>query len=130
MYLTNGNGYYDSAGEQHSRRGLFLMLCQPPGIASCDTPIKAVVRKVALHQFGHWMMGKARIYGQSFTVSGAYGADGLIMDVPQEVYDRLPVVLPDELREAWSKGEGWNSCGKEAPDMRKWALDNLAALRS
>jgi len=105
------------------------MLVQPEGIQGSSAPIKAVVRKVALRQLGHWMMGKARIYGHNFTVSGAYGGDGLTMDVPQEVYDRLQVELPDSLVEAWNKGGGWNSAGSEAPMIREWALENLDRLR-
>lgn len=130
MYLkSDGFSGYDRHGQQVRQRGLFLMLIQPPGVEGCDAPIKACVRKVALHQAGHWMMGTARIYDQSYTVSGSYGADGLTMSVPQEVYDRLPVTLPDDLRDAWNKGGGHNSAGGEAQQMREWALENLEALR-
>lgn len=131
MYLKNdGFAGYDRDGQQIRQRGLFLMLIQPEGVAGCSAPIKACVRKVALRQCGYWMIGRARIYSRSFSVSGAYGADGLTMGVPRDVYDRLPVTLPNDLREAWNKGEGWNSAGKEAPDMRKWALQNLDELRA
>lgn len=93
-----------------------------------DMPVKAVVRKVVLRQCGHFMMGTARVYGYSLTLSGAYGADGLIKVVPRAVYDRLPVTLPDELYQAWATGGGWNSAGSEAPAMREWALKNLDTL--
>jgi hypothetical protein len=87
-----------------------------------NSPIKALVRKVALHQCGHWMMGTARIHGRSITVSGSYGGDGLPLTVPWHLYERFGVKVPDELVEAWDKGGGWNSCGTEAPLMRDWAL--------
>lgn len=53
-------------------------------------------------------------------LSGAYGADGLIRDVPPEVY-ALGVDMPKELHEKWNKGGGHNSVGSEAPDMDAWA---------
>lgn len=40
----------------------------------------ACVRHVSLSQFGHFMMGTVRIAGQSVTLSGKYGADGLTQD--------------------------------------------------
>jgi hypothetical protein len=43
--------------------------------------VYGVVRKVSLKQYGHFMMGIARIMNKSVTVSGCYGNDGLIMDV-------------------------------------------------
>ncbi len=90
--------------------------------------IRCAVRSVTLKQFGHFMMGTARLFGKSFTVSGSYGSDGLPMTVPQEIYDQAPVELPQALYDAWNKGEGWNSAGKEAPDVRKWAIENLKLL--
>jgi hypothetical protein len=75
------------------------------------------------------MMGIARIYGQSVTVSGSYGGDGLPCRVSQEIYDRARVELPDRLYKLWANGGGWNSAGSEAEEMRKWALENLPALR-
>lgn len=130
MYLTDdGFTYYDNHGQQCRSRGLFLMLCQPPGVAGCSEPIKCCVRKVAMSQCGHWMMGKARIYGKTYSLSGSYGSDGLTMSVPQEVYDRLPLELPPELVEAWNKGGGHNSAGSEGPALRKWALEHLEELR-
>ena len=107
----------------------FLILIQPPGFEGCSKPIKALVRKVALRQCGHWMMGTARIYGESVSMSGSYGADGLIRSVSQAVYDRATVRLPGPLREMWDTGGGWNTAGSEAPSMRRWALDNLDELR-
>lgn len=84
----------------------------------------ACVRHVSLKQFGHFMMGTARIGGQSITVSGSYGSDGLTRD-----YEELTlaarehlVELPFELAEEFWKGGGHNTCGSEAPAMRTWAL--------
>ena len=128
MYLSNSGGYYDSDGTQRARRGPFLLFLQPPGVAGCDAPIKCAVRKVALHQFGHFMMGTARLYGHSLTVSGTYGHDGLVCEVPADVYNRAPMALPPELVEAWNKGGGHNSAGSEAAAVRKWALENLELL--
>lgn len=125
MFIKPVNTWYDNAGS-HSMRGDFLLFCQGGDV---NDPIKCCVRKVALHQLGCWMMGTVRIYGNSFTVSGAYGSDGLPMQVPQNVYERLPIRLPDHLREMWDKGGGWNSAGNEGPDVRNWARANLKLLR-
>lgn len=83
----------------------------------------ACVRFVALKQLGHWMMGTAKIGGQSVTVSGAYGNDGLPMD-----YEKLSpkarkhlVELPPDLTEKFWAGGGWNEAGAEARDMHAWA---------
>lgn len=87
----------------------------------------ACVRHVSLRQFGHFMIGTARIAGQSVTVSGSYGSDGMPMD-----YEKLTpqartklVRVPDELTEQFWNGGGHNSAGKEAPAMRQWALETF-----
>lgn len=130
MYLQqDGRVTYAADGSQRRSGGLFLMLVQPVGVAGCAAPIKACVRRVALQQCGCWMLGRVKLYGESCSVSGAYGADGLTMGVSQVVYDRLPVALPLDLVEAWNKGEGWNSAGREGPAIRAWALENLDSLR-
>ena len=108
----------------------FLILIQPPGVKGCSFSIKALVRSVKLTQLGHWMMGTARIYNHSITISGAYGSDGLIRAVPMEVYERASVYLPAWLHYKWSHGSGWNSAGSEVDDMRQWALDHLKELKS
>ena len=128
MFITNSRRGYDRNGQQFAS-GLFLFLMQPEGgVASASLPMRCLVRHVALHQLGHWMMGFARVGKHRLTVSGSYGADGLPMSVPQEVYER-GIPLPQELYEAWNKGGGWNSAGSEAPLMRKWALEHLKELR-
>lgn len=106
-------------GQQFCRRSPFLLLLQTN---SCGD-IYGVVRSVALQQCGHWMMGKARILGKSYSVSGSYGDSGLPMTV-----DIIPPdarKLPDDLREAWSQGGGWNSAGSEAEAMAEWARKEL-----
>lgn len=134
MYIEDKGGYYDSHGQQHSRKGWFLMLMHPEHHWSerekrkdYFTETRALVRKVALSQCGHWMMGTARAFGHSLTVSGAYGADGLIMNVPEEVYEKAYPV-PERLMRLSNDGGGWNSAGSEADEMRKWALENLDKL--
>jgi hypothetical protein len=121
MYITDeGHGYYRGSEQCHTRAP-FLILVQPPGVEGCKEPIRALVRKVALHQCGHWMMGSARAFGHRIPISGCYGADGLVREVPKEVYEKA-TPLSDELIYAWSKGEGWNSSGSEGPAMREWAV--------
>lgn len=88
---------------------------------SITYPMRGIVRYVRLKQFGHFMMGRARVNGTTLIMSGAYGSDGLPCSVPDEIYS-LGVELPTELYQAWNNGGGWNSTGSEAPAMREWAL--------
>ena len=106
----------------------FLILIQHKDKPLGPDNFRAIVRKVALHQFGHFMMGTARIKGHSITLSGSYGSDGLphTTDI-DEVYNAA-IPVPKELYDAWSEGGGHNSCGTEACAMRDWALKNIKEL--
>jgi hypothetical protein len=129
MYLRNSGGGYRN-GQQVALRGPFLVMLQPDTgdtSADCAAPIRCVVRKVALSQLGHFMVGRANIGGRWISVSGSYGHDGLPLPVPPAVYLR-GVILPDNLRDAWDKGGGWNGAGAEAEAIRSWALANLENL--
>lgn len=140
MFIENTRGYYGSDGSQNVGRALFLILVQRDYFKDADgnylspkdrpdgyTEIRAIVRKVALHQFGHWMMGSARVLGERIGISGAYGSDGNTCTVSEKVFAEA-VPLPKDLYDAWNKGDGWNSAGSEAPAMRTWAHDNLDKL--
>lgn len=121
MYIDNsGHGYYRGTEQRHSRAP-FLILVQPEDWDKRNEPIRALVRKVALHQCGHWMMGSARAFGHRIPISGVYGSDGLPRSVPQEVYDRATPV-PEYLIRMWNEGAGWNDAGTEASAMRDWAV--------
>lgn len=128
MFLKSNGTYYTSDGSQHARRASFLILMQPDTPDGHKLPIRAIVRRVALRQCGHWMMGSARIAGQRIPISGAYGSDGLPRSVPMAVYLR-GIPIPPELHAAWNTGGGWNSAGSEAPAMQEWALANIKLLR-
>lgn len=95
--------------------------------AELEGKLYACVRHVSLRQLGHFMMGSARIAGQSITVSGAYGADGLTSDyesLTKAAQTKLTEV-PKEVAAQFWKGGGWNNAGPEAPIMRKWALETF-----
>lgn len=130
MYLQNDDSYtYHQNGQQRHSQGSFLLLVTPEeemGV-SADT-MRACVRQVALEQFGHHMMGTARIGGESFTVDGTYGNKGLPIDVPREIWEQYCEPVPEDLYEQWKHGGGHNSAGDEAKDLRQWALNNLDAL--
>ena len=131
MYLRSGqNGtYYGSDGQQrHSRAPFLLLIDASPSLpAKQDACMYAIVREVAMEQCGHFMMGTARVYGHSLTVSGTYGSDGLPISLdrlPVKVQDKVRaemVRVPDELYRAWAKGGGWNGSGSEGPAMQAWA---------
>ena len=91
----------------------------------------AVVRSVTLSQCGHWMMGSLQLAGEVVTVSGAYGSDGLPGDLDKlsAAQQRLLVEVPFDLAVEFWSGGGWNSAGKEAPAMRKWAQEHIRQLR-
>ena len=125
MYIKHTISGYDRSGEQIARRQLFLILLQRDDLK--DNAIRAIVRKVAMRQFGQFMMGFARVKGERITLSGSYGSDGLPKTVSDKVFNEgFP--LPDDLRERWNKGGGWNGAGSEANAMREWALANLDKL--
>lgn len=119
MYVKPSRSYY-AGTEQRSARGAFLLLLQLADKPCGPGNTFAVVRKVALRQLGHFMMGRAKIGPKWHSVSGAYGSDGLPMTVEALPKDAKP--LPADLYNAWNKGGGWNSAGSEAPAMRAWAL--------
>ena len=123
MYVQRTFGGYDRSGQQMASRARFLILLQLES-GPCDASNTfAIVRKVALRQLGHFMMGRANIAGTWRSVSGAYGSDGLPMTVKTLPKDAKP--LPRELYDVWNKGGGWNGAGSEAPAMRTWANETF-----
>ena len=125
MYISNdGRTYYSRTGNQHHSKADFLILMQDKDQPINSDNFRAVVRKVALEQMGNWMMGTARIKNNSITISGSYGHDGLPVSVSKEVYD-MGVDVPKRLYDLWNDGGGWNSCGSEAEEMGKWALETF-----
>ena len=128
MFIKLVKTYYSKEdGEQRTGKGLFLILMRDKNLPIWHTNARAIVRKVALKQLGHWMMGTVTIKGHTISLSGAYGADGLMIEVPKEVYD-VGIDIPKELYEKWGQGGGWNTCGNEAESLRKWALENIKQL--
>jgi hypothetical protein len=129
MFVTVSKGGYTRDDSQFSQ-GYFLILMHPKKTLEemlahkPDPPVRGLVRFVRMSQCGHFMMGRINVKGHRIVLSGSYGADGLICDVPQEVYD-LGEELPQELYDAWNSGGGWNGAGSEAPKMRGWGLELL-----
>lgn len=138
MFLTNKTRGYTRDGQQYAS-GLFLMVVGGATFMTdhddlklhmVQMPLRAAVRFVRLSQCGHWMMGGARFGKKRVTVSGAYGSDGLPMDVDKlwDEYQRM-IPLPVELAREFWRGGGHNSVGDEADSMRKWAMAHLTELR-
>lgn len=128
MFIRSDYSGYNDRGEQISG-GLFLILMtKKEDMALGHGSMRAIVRHTKLRQFGHFMMGRARIGNERVTLSGSYGSDGLPMSVSDEVWN-MGIPVPDDLYDAWNNGGGWNSSGAEGPDLRRWALENLSALR-
>jgi len=118
MYIAGSNTYY-AGTEQRASRGYFLLLLQQKDGPHNAEGTYACVRRVALRQLGHFMMGRVNLGGKWHTVSGAYGNDGLPMDVEKLPSDAKP--LPSRLYDMWNRGGGHNGVGNEALDMRDWA---------
>lgn len=123
MYIVRTQRYYIGTS-QAIRRAPFLLLLQlemPTPAETCRREnTYGVVRKVAMEQCGHFMMGRANLGGVWYTLSGSYGNDGLPMDVKK--LPRDAVLLPTELYDAWNQGGGWNGAGDEARAMAVWAM--------
>lgn len=119
MYLHRNPTYYRGT-QQIALRAPFLLLMNKTSDTGMRPQLYAVIRRVALRQLGHWMMGSANIGGHWHTISGAYGNDGLPMDV--EVLPRDAIPLPDDLATAFWEGGGHNCAGREWPALREWAL--------
>jgi hypothetical protein len=130
MYLgtDDSHTYYATGGQQKHSQGDFLLLLTPEDENVKENNLRACVRQVALEEIGHFMMGDARIGGESFTVTGAYGNNGLPMQVPRQIWEDYGEPVPDRLYEEWKEGGGHNSAGTEAGPVREWAEEKLAAL--
>lgn len=126
MFIQASKYGYNRHGEQFCH-GYFLILMARENGDRKD--VRGLIRFVRMGQLGHFMMARLTVKKHKLSLSGSYGADGLIMTVPDEVFE-LGLPLPTELYEAWAKGDGWNSAGSEAPLMTKWAKENFKRLRN
>lgn len=119
MYIEKPTLYY-RGNDQAVRRASFLILMQSKDRKIGPENMRGIIRKVAMRQFGHWMMGSAQIGQERITLSGSYGDNGLPVTVSEEVFAK-GVPLPVGLYNAWNHGRGWNCAGNEALEMQKWA---------
>lgn len=122
MYLNKAQVYFTPGGEQRCRKAPFLLLWSD----DCGKTLYVFVRHVALRQLGQFMMGFARVEGKTISVSGAYGNDGLPLAPEKLPRPKDAVQVPQELRDAWNNGGGWNGAGSEADMMRKWVRYYIA----
>lgn len=127
MYIEPIRRYYDRDGSQHTSRANFLILVSSKDLPCGPDNFRAIVRKVAMAQCGHFMMGTARAFGHSMSLSGSYGEDGLTCDVPHVVFEKA-FPTPRYLYDLWASGSGHNSAGNEAEEMVKWANENIKLL--
>ncbi len=144
MFLNLTQSGYTRDGS-HFAQGPFLMVVQDHTDTTSRRRLRAVVRHVRMSQCGHFMMGQVTLGGIELTLSGTYGNDGLPIHLPNKhgiASDdkdaalltsirllRQMVEVPAELCEAFWNGGGHNTGGSETPLLRKWAKENLAALR-
>lgn len=119
MYVTNiGHTYYDGGGQRHTRAPYAILASDD------DNNLYACVRQVALRQVGHFMMGSARIGGQSVTVSGLFGSDGLPLtidrDIDRATVERLFVRVPDAIASLYWSYDGYHRGESYDPAIRKY----------
>ena len=124
MFITSRRGC-DRNGQQIAH-GRFLMLMVTPNAPR--NKVRGLVRFVRMHQLGNFMMARLTVKAggasHKLSLSGCYGSDGLLLDVPQEVYD-LGVDLPSHLYDKWAKGGGHNGAGSEGIDIYEWAKETF-----
>lgn len=123
MYIEKTERYWIGT-EQAIKRARFLIIMHSKDRPLGPNNFNGIVRKVALRQLGHWMMGFARIGKEKITVSGSYGGDGLSITVDENTFQKGKPI-PLELYNKWNNGGGWNSAGNEARAMVKWAQENF-----
>jgi hypothetical protein len=139
MFIKRSQSGYNQNGEQFARGSFLLLFSHNPYMweeqnkrsmpKDLERKLYACVRHVSLRQFGNFMMGTVRIAGQSVTVSGCYGGNGLPKD-----YEKLTPVgrtklveVPAELAEIfWRSDDRHNSAGSEGPLMRDWARNTFS----
>ncbi len=93
------------------------------------TEMRCFVRHVILRQMGHFMVGDMKLGSQQIYVEGTYGGNGLPKTLPREVW-QAGLILPNDLCELWATAKGGhNSAGSEGLLIRRWARDNINALR-
>ena len=119
MFVTRKNRGYNRDGEWQASGRFLAVFC-----GKDQSKLYGVVRRCALRQLGHWMIGRIRVGSQTLTVSGTYGEDGLPLDLDkvEESNRRFLAPVPPELVEAFWKGGGHNCAGTEAPAMHAWGL--------
>ena len=133
MFIAKNKRGYTKDGEQWAH-GYFLILMTPwqplrdpvtneyvPLVRASVDRVRGLVRYVKMHQLGHFMMARTTIKGHKISLSGTYGSDGLLCDVPPPVWE-MGTPIPPELYQAWATGGGHNSAGSEAEAMHRWGL--------
>lgn len=117
MYISPISYYYRGT-IQCVPKGPFLILAQQADKPIGADNLYAIIRKVALSQLGHWMMGHANIGGKYHSISGAYGNDGLPMTLPNIPRDaiKVPLALYNQL----ANGKGWNGPSEEGDAFREF----------
>ncbi len=132
MYISSENAGYDREGQQRTSGRFLLLACAGGNLLNGrgERPVYACVRTVVMRQFGAWMMGTARVGGRSLSLSGAYGNDGLPMDLSDLVPGRFFHRLPDWLgHQYWCpRHQGHNGPGSEGGVLRAWAQANERTL--
>jgi hypothetical protein len=132
MYLGEGRTYYQGTEQRHTRAPfLIVMVYDEPiegKILGKRSKLRGIVRQVAMHQCGHFMMGSARVGPVRLSLSGTYGSDGLPLTVDKATWE-CGTPVPDELEAKFWEGGGHNDAGSEGPDFFHWGRE-LAGLPS
>lgn len=96
MFITTSRSGY--LGNDQYASGYFLIVFSndlAPKLPNGRKALRCLIRKVALRQFGHFMMSSVTLLGVRFSLSGCYGADGLTVDVATRQKERPDPPLPE-----------------------------------
>lgn len=130
MYIANARSWVTSGGQWATGAFLMLFSKEPGG------EIRAAVRHVKMKQLGQWMMARVTLYGLTVSLSGAYGSDGgpgdaarKLLGAEGDIWPKLTPLPAALAHKIWTDDTGHNNAGRSGEDVRKWALENIKALR-
>lgn len=145
MFINGVKCWHTTKGQR--TEGPFLLLFQRKweiGEPSAGE-LRALVRRVRLEQFGHFMMGDLKLSlpgeGDPITIglSGNFGSDDLPLsvpklhqaatDIPSRLWDMLHPVPEDLTKAFWRSSSDDGTLTATKKRLQTWALKNRSELR-
>lgn len=91
MFLNNSRSGYKGTA-QYAAGDFLIVFCNENELPAPGrkNQLRALVRKVALRQSGHFMTGHVTLLGAKLWLSGAYGHDGLPVEITEYKRRNVP----------------------------------------